>query len=57
MSELEAAEGLIYLVRGLGAQHNSTLGKGTTFYSFLGVESTASIADIGKAYRKRSKRI
>jgi len=29
-------------------------GKGTTFYSFLGVESTASVADISKAYRKKS---
>ncbi|KAF8517791.1 hypothetical protein JB92DRAFT_3082520 [Gautieria morchelliformis] len=29
-------------------------GKGTTFYSFLGVESTATIPDIGKAYRKKS---
>jgi len=29
-------------------------GKGTTFYSILGVPPTASSADIGKAYRKKS---
>jgi len=30
-------------------------GKGTTFYSFLDVPSTASITEIGKAYRKKSE--
>jgi len=29
-------------------------GKGTTFYSWLGVSSSASMADIGRAYRKKS---
>ncbi|KAF8529191.1 DnaJ domain-containing protein, partial [Hysterangium stoloniferum] len=38
VSELEANEGW----------------QGTTFYSFLGVDSTASVADISKAYRKKS---
>jgi hypothetical protein len=32
-------------------------GKGTTFYSWLGVPSTASTADIGKAYRKKSMQL
>ncbi|KZP32971.1 DnaJ-domain-containing protein [Athelia psychrophila] len=29
-------------------------GKGTTFYSFIGVPSTATLAQINKAYRKKS---
>ena len=29
-------------------------GKGTTFYSWLDVSSTASTAEISKAYRKKS---
>ncbi len=29
-------------------------GKGTTFYSFLGVPSTATASEITKAFRKRS---
>lgn len=29
-------------------------GKGTTFYSFLGVPSTATVLEITKAFRKRS---
>ncbi|EIN10462.1 DnaJ-domain-containing protein [Punctularia strigosozonata HHB-11173 SS5] len=32
-------------------------GKGTTFYSWLGVPSTASTAEIGKAYRKKSMQL
>ncbi|KAF7977442.1 hypothetical protein HWV62_3607 [Athelia sp. TMB] len=30
------------------------LGKGTTFYSYIGVPSTATVAEINKAYRKKS---
>ncbi|KAL4081676.1 DnaJ domain-containing protein [Scleroderma yunnanense] len=32
-------------------------GKGTTFYSWLGVSSTASLTEINKAYRKKSIQI
>ncbi len=30
------------------------VGKGTTFYSWLDVPSSASMAEIGRAYRKKS---
>lgn len=38
----------------LTAQIEAAEGKGTTFYSWLEVPSTASVAEINKAYRKKS---
>ncbi|KZT20371.1 DnaJ-domain-containing protein [Neolentinus lepideus HHB14362 ss-1] len=38
----------------LAAQIEAAEGKGTTFYSWLGIPSTASIAELNKAYRKKS---
>lgn len=35
-------------------KHMHMVGRGTTFYSWLGVSSTASTNEISKAYRKKS---
>jgi len=43
-----------YEIFDLVSELESSEGKGTTFYSFMGVEPTASIAEIGRAYRKKS---
>ena len=42
-------------VSNVGAKdYECYIGKGTTFYSWLNVSPTASTADIGRAYRKKS---
>jgi DnaJ homolog subfamily C member 1 len=38
----------------LVSELESTEGKGTTFYKFLEIDSSASAGDLGRAYRKRS---
>jgi DnaJ homolog subfamily C member 1 len=51
---LEKAEGAIEYVLVLLGILTTITGKGTTFYSWLDIPSTASVSQISKAYRKKS---
>ncbi|KDQ64560.1 hypothetical protein JAAARDRAFT_28204 [Jaapia argillacea MUCL 33604] len=46
-----------YEIFDLAAAVEQSEGKGTTFYSWLDIPSTASTTEIGKAYRKKSVRL
>jgi hypothetical protein len=54
VSAVEAAEGLFPYIPTKRCNVDHISGKGTTFYSWLEVSPTASMAEIGRAYRKKS---
>ena len=55
VSALEQAEGKSLPLPGLaGLAPTDDLGKGVDFYSHLGIDSSATLNQLNKAYRKKS---